>query len=77
MSGFVHIGSPLAAVLDRLADGRPGLDSPISGEGHVITAGSPGLVDFHQTSSPTGRTSSPLACSASSGRDRKAASDPV
>lgn len=82
MSGFVHIRTPLASELERLAAGRPMAEAqvaepPMRGEGHVITAGSPGLVDFHQTSSPTERTSSPLACSAHSGAGRTAATGPA
>lgn len=88
MSGFVHISAPLASELERLAAGRPMVEAQVAeppqvaetrmcGEGHVITAGSPGLVDFHQTSSPTERTSSPLACSAHSGAGRTAATGPA
>lgn len=70
---FVHVSAPLAAVMTRLAESL----APVGAEEILSNADFLGLVDFHQTSSPTERTSSPLACSAHSGRGRKAAPGPA
>lgn len=71
MSGLVHISAPLAKELERLAAGRP-----MSGEGHVITAGLPGLVDFHEFSPSGARVSTPADGGASlPARGREAAGE--